>query len=87
MSLYEKNKLAEDAHLYSAGEGFKAFSLAYNTESKEEVDLIFNELKIKGVKIVKKPEKVSQGGYSGYVSDIDDNPWEIAYNAYFNFEE
>jgi hypothetical protein len=34
----------------------------------------------KGVRIIKAPQKASWGGYSGYVTDIEDNLWEIAYN-------
>ena len=80
LSLYPREKLAEDAQVSPEGTGFKAFSLAYNTRSKEEVDGIFKDLQEKGVKIVKSPEDVFWGGYSGYIKDPDENLWEIAYN-------
>lgn len=82
LSLYPRDKLAEDAGVAAEGTGFKAFSLAYNTHSREEVDAIFADLESKGVKIVKSPEEAFWGGYSGYMADPDDNLWEIAYNPY-----
>lgn len=87
LSLYPKDKLAEDAEVSPEGSGFKAFTLAYNTRSEKEVDDIVNSLRSKGVKIVKEPQKVFWGGYSSYVADIDDNLWEIAYNPYLALDE
>jgi hypothetical protein len=34
------------------------------------------------VKILKSPEKVFWGGYRGYISDIEGNAIEIAYNPF-----
>ncbi|MEK6154029.1 VOC family protein [Flavobacteriaceae bacterium 3-367] len=87
LSLYPREKLAEDAGVASEGSGFKAFSLAYNTRTKEEVDALIEQLESKGVTIVKKPEEVFWGGYSSYISDPDGNLWEIAYNPYLPIDE
>lgn len=87
LSLYPREKLAEDAQVDASGNGFKAFTLAYNTRSKEEVDALFEQLEEKGVKIVKPPEEVFWGGYSGYIADLDDNLWEIAFNTFLPLDE
>ena len=87
LSLYPIDKLAEDAGVSSEGEGFKAFSLAYNTRTKEEVDTLIETLEARGVKIVKQPEEVFWGGYSSYIADPDDNLWEIAFNPYLKLDE
>lgn len=87
LSLYPRDKLAEDAEVSPEGSGFKGFTLAYVARSIEEVDRIFAELKAKGVQIVKAPQKVFWGGYSGYIADPDDNLWEIAYNPYLALDE
>ncbi len=87
LSLYPRAKLAEDAKISHKGSGFKGFTLAYNTRSKEEVDSLFEDLKRKGVRIVKQPEEVFWGGYSGYIADPDDNLWEIAFNPFLPLDE
>ena len=58
LSLYPREKLAEDATVNPSGQGFKGFTLAYNTRTKEEVDEVIAMLESKGVKIVKRPEEV-----------------------------
>lgn len=87
LSLYNREALAKDATIESAGNGFKGFTLAYNTRSKEEVDSIIANLKQKGINIVKPPQDVFWGGYSSYISDPDDNLWEIAYNPYLSIDK
>ena len=87
LSLYPREKLAEDAQVDPHGSGFKGFTLAYNTRTKEEVDHLFTDLSAKGVKIVKAPEEVFWGGYSGYFADPDGNLWEIAFNPYLELDE
>ena len=87
LSLYPIDKLAEDAGVSSEIEGFKAFSLAYNTRTKEEVDTLIETLEARGVKIVKQPEEVFWGGYSSYIADPDENLWEIAFNPYLKLDE
>ena len=41
----------------------------------------------KGVAIIKSPEKVFWGGYSGYIADPDGNLWEIAFNPFLEMDE
>ena len=87
LAIYPREKLAEDAMIHPEGSGFSGFTLAYNARSEAEVDEIIADLKSKGVKIVKEPQKVFWGGYSSYFADPDDNRWEVAYNPYFEFDE
>ncbi len=87
LSLYSREKLAEDAGVPHQGTGFKSFSLAFNTRTKEAVDELIEELRAKGVKIVKEPQDVFWGGYSSYIADPDDNLWEIAYNPFLPLDD
>ncbi|PRX54060.1 VOC family protein [Flagellimonas meridianipacifica] len=87
LSLYENSELAHDAEVSANGNGFKGFTLAYNTNSEHEVDLIIKKFKEKGVKIVKEPQKAHWGGYSSYISDLDGNLWEIAFNPFLKLDE
>ena len=87
LGIYPREKLAEDALTSPEGSGFAGITLAYNARSEAEVDEIIRDLKSKGVKIVKEPQKVFWGGYSSYFADPDDYHWEVAYNPFFAFDE
>lgn len=87
LAIYPREKLAEDAMVSPEGSGFSGITLAYNAQSEAEVDEIIADLKTKGVKIAKEPQKVFWGGYSSYFADPDDNHWEVAYNPFFEFDE
>ena len=87
LSLYAREKLAEDATVDHVGNGFKGFTIAHNARSEAEVDQIIADLREKGVRIVKEPQKVFWGGYSSYIADPDDNLWEIAYNPFLKLDE
>jgi catechol 2,3-dioxygenase-like lactoylglutathione lyase family enzyme len=87
LGIYPREKLAEDALTSPEGSGFAGITLAYNARSEAEVDEIIRDLKSKGVKIVKEPQKVFWGGYSSYFADPDDYHWEVAYNPFFVFDE
>ena len=85
-AIYPREKLAEDALVSPEGHGFSGITLAYNARSESEVDQVISELKAKGVKILKEPQKAFWGGYSSYFADPDDFHWEVAYNPYFPFD-
>ena len=87
LSIYQREKLAEDALVDPQGNGFGGFTLAHNTRSEAEVDEIISDLRSKGVKILKEPQKVFWGGYNSYFADPDGNCWEVAYNPFFPFDE
>ena len=82
LSIYQREKLSEDAQIESEGNGFVGFTLTYNAQSESEVDGIIGDLKSKGVKILKEPQKVFWGGYNFYFADPDGNRWEVAYNPF-----
>ncbi|NBC25621.1 MAG: VOC family protein [Bacteroidetes bacterium] len=87
LSLFPADDLAKDAGVASDGHGFKKFTLAYNARSEKEVDDIMQTLERKNVTIVKQPENVFWGGYSGYFADPDDNLWEVAYNPFLQLDD
>ncbi|MBC7879415.1 MAG: VOC family protein [Anaerolineales bacterium] len=87
LAIYPREKLAEDALVSPEGSGFSGITLAQNVGSESEVDEIIKDLKSKGVKIIKEPQKVFWGGYSSYFADPDDYYWEVAYNPFSVFDE
>lgn len=67
--------------------GFSGITIACNMKSENEVDDMMELVRKNGGKIVKEPEKVSWGGYSGYFQDVDGYYWEVAYSASWKFDE
>jgi len=87
LALFPTHELAEDATVPNDGKGFRGFTLAITYRSEAEVNDVFNGLKSRGVQIVKPPQKVFWGGYSGYVADAEGNLWEIAYNPFLEMDK
>ena len=87
LALFPREELAKDALVNVEGDNVAGFTLAYNAKSESEVDEIIDDLRSKGVKIIKEPQKVFWGGYSSYFADPDDNRWEVAYNPFFAFDD
>jgi len=83
LSVFGREALADDATVSSEGSGFAGFSLAINLESVAEVDRVAAEWLACGGSMVKPPEHVFWGGYSGYLADLDGHLWEVAYNPGF----
>lgn len=90
LALYANAALAEDAnvvHKETGNDSYKGFTMAFCTRTEQEVDELFENFENQNVKIIKRPEKVFWGGYSGYIADPDDNLWEIAFNPYLQIDE
>ncbi len=83
LGLYPWNKLAEDALVSPEGTGFRGVALAHNVKSKEEVKAVMAQAIEAGATLVKEPQDVFWGGYSGYFADIDNHLWEVAWNPFF----
>ncbi|OOZ81078.1 glyoxalase [Solemya velum gill symbiont] len=82
LGLYGRDALAEDATVPVKGDGFNSFTLAHNVESEAQVDEVVAQAVKAGAILVKKPQAVFWGGYSGYFADPDGHLWEVAYNPY-----
>ena len=83
LGLYGRDALAADATVPAEGSGFESFTLAHNVDSETGVDEVINQAIEAGATLVKKPEKVFWGGYSGYFKDPDGHLWEVAHNPHF----
>ena len=59
-------------------------TLAHNEKTKEEVDATVQLAVQAGATLVKQPEDVFWGGYSGYFADPDGHLWEVAYNPFMD---
>jgi len=82
LGLYGRDELADDARVPAEGSGFNAFALAHNVKSEAEVDAVVQQAVDAGATLVKKPQTVFWGGYSGYFADPDGHLWEVAHNPF-----
>ncbi len=83
LGLYGREALAKDAKVPTEGTGFEGFTLSHNVESEKAVDEVVAQAVEAGAKLVKKPQNVFWGGYSGYFKDLDGHLWEVAHNPLF----
>ena len=82
LALFGKAALSHDAQIPEQSSGFPRFTLAHNVGSEAEVDALFAGFAAKNANIIKAPQKVFWGGYSGYLADPDGFLWEIAFNPF-----
>ena len=91
LELYSLEELARDIDAENPPEimtgGFGGITLAINLKSEDEVDEFMEKVKSFGGAVVKVPQLVSWGGYSGYFRDFDGYYWEVAYSKSWQFDE
>ena len=57
-------------------------SRRHNVNSESEVDALFARFAQHEVTVLKLPEKVFWGGYSGYITGPSGEQWEVAFNPF-----
>lgn len=87
LALFGREALAKDAKVADTAPGFSGVTLAHNVSSPTGVDAVMKFAVSCGARLVKAPEKVSWGGYSGYFADPDGHLWEVAHNPFFPLDE
>lgn len=84
LALFGRAELALDANLPDTPRGpFGGITIARNLPSKGAVDMVFEQALSAGASVLKQPQDVFWGGYSGYVADPDGHPLELAWNPFF----
>ncbi|MGI9308658.1 MAG: VOC family protein, partial [Gammaproteobacteria bacterium] len=71
LGLYGREALAEDANVSPVGNGFNGIALAHNVQTEAEVNQVMQQALDAGATLVKQPQRVFWGGYSGYFADPD----------------
>ena len=89
LALYPLGELAKDISpsLNLNRTGFSGITLAHNTRTKSEVNVVLELAKNSGGNIEKSAQDTSWGGYSGYFSDPDGYLWEVAYGDCWAFNK
>ena len=83
LALFGLADLAADQGRPGAALGTGAVTLAQNCADDAETDRVFDAALAAGATLLKRPEKVFWGGYSGYFADPDGHVWEIATNPFW----
>lgn len=83
IGLFGHKDLAKDQGRPDAQLGTGAMTLAQNFDTESEVDAALDLAVAAGATILKRPEKVFWGGYSGYFADPDGHVWELAMNPFW----
>lgn len=83
LALFGIDALADDMHAPRGSLGHGAVTLARNFVSEAEVDAAFSLALDAGARVLKRPERVFWGGYSGYFADPDGHVWELAMNPFW----
>jgi uncharacterized protein len=82
VALWGRDQLAQDSGVEDPG-GWGGITLAYNTRSTEEVDVVLAEAERAGATIRRYGAETFWGGYSGVFVDPDGHPWEVAHNPHW----
>jgi catechol 2,3-dioxygenase-like lactoylglutathione lyase family enzyme len=93
LALYPKDELVKDLgedaqkaglNISSGASPAGGVTLAHNVGTKEEVDAVVQLAVKAGAKLIKQPQDVFWGGYSGYFADPDGHLWEVAWNPFMD---
>jgi catechol 2,3-dioxygenase-like lactoylglutathione lyase family enzyme len=88
LGLFPTEELAADAALVAQElPPYRGFSLAVNLPSQADVDAAFDLVRSVGGTVVKEPERMEWGGYSGYFADPDGHLWELCFNPGFPIDD
>lgn len=83
LGLFGREALAKDQGREGTQLGTGATTLCQNFTTEAEVDSAMTMAQNAGATILKAPEKVFWGGYSGYFADPDGHVWEMAMNPFW----
>lgn len=86
-SLFNRKQLAEGTGVSPEGSGFRAMTLAYVVNSREEVDDLYEKFKERGIHILKSPVNVPFGAYYFSFCDPEKNIFEVTYNPYIPLDD
>lgn len=87
LALYPMEGLAEDAGIPAVRSGFSGVTLAINTETREELNGLYQKALAAGAKSLVAPRDTFWGGYDCYFADPDGHPWEIVWAPFWEFDE
>ncbi|MFC5443854.1 VOC family protein [Rhizobium halophytocola] len=86
LGLFRNDMMLEDSGR-AAFNPSGAFALGHNVAKAEDVAPLMERLVAAGGRIIQPAAAPPHGGMRGYVTDPDDNAWEIAWNPAWTIDE
>ena len=83
VALWDRAALEVDSCVEDSG-GWGGVTLAYNVNSREEVDDVIEAAQAAGASIGRTGAGTFWGGYSGVFIDTEGHPWEVAHNPFWS---
>ncbi|HET8841009.1 MAG TPA: VOC family protein [Ktedonobacteraceae bacterium] len=80
LAIWKRDDIAHDATIAKTAPSPTEFTLGHNVTSKEEVDLVMEQARRAGARIIKPAQETFWGGYAGYFQDPDAHVWEVLWN-------
>lgn len=87
LSLFRRDRFAEELGTSEEDLGPGGVALAYNVRAKEEVDEVVELFGGAGGRVLVEPREAEWGGYSGYAADPEGHRWEVAWNPAWSIDE
>ncbi len=87
LAIWPRRDIAHDAKISRTAHSPTEFTIGHNVNSKAEVDVVMEQAKRAGAKIIKPAGETFWGGYAGYFQDPDDHLWEVVWNPQMEIAE
>ncbi len=87
LAIWPRRDIAHDAKISQTVASPTEFTIGHNVSSKAEVDVVMEQAKRAGAKIIKPAGDTFWGGYAGYFQDPDGHLWEVVWNPQMELAE
>ena len=80
LALWAQDDIVHDTGLRKTPVSSTAVTFGHNVNRREDVDVIMEQARRAGARIVKEAQPTFYGGYAGYFCDPDEHVWEVVFN-------
>ncbi len=87
LAIWPRRDIAHDAQISQTAPSPTELTIGHNVGSRAEVDVVMEQAKRAGAKIIKPAEDTFWGGYAGYFQDPDGHLWEVVWNPQMEIAE
>jgi catechol 2,3-dioxygenase-like lactoylglutathione lyase family enzyme len=87
LAIWPRRDMAHDAGIPEGPRSATEFAIGHNVSSKQEVDVVMEQVRTAGATITKAAQDTFWGGYAGVFQDPDGHLWEVAWNPQWELPE